>query len=338
MNYLSKPATIKDIAKALHISASTVSRALNDNFEVSTETKVKVQAYAKTVNYRLNTAASTLRSRRSYSLGVMVADVANSFFSQTINGIESVAYERGYNVVIAQSHDSHERELINIDHLATRSVDGLLISMSAQTSNYEHIENVHSTGMPIVFFDRVVESINTFKVITDNFKTAFDATEILISKGFTRIAHLANAPQLSITVERLAGYRAALEKHAIPYDENLVKFCPGGGRDAVEVEDALRSVLSDPSGIEALFVASDRIIIESVRWLNMLNHTIDLPIIGFSNSDVIDLIRPKVSFIRQSAFEMGQVAARMLIKLIESKYPVYTFETEMLGAEIHWRD
>ena len=331
-----KAATIKDIAKALSIAPSTVSRALSDSHEVSVETKRIVCEYAKKINYQSNPAAATLKSKRSYSIGIMVADVANSFFAQTINGIESVAYEKGYHVIISQSHDSYQREMVNIAHLANRSVDGLLITMSAQTKEYSHIIDLHKQGLPVVFFDRIIEDIDTFKVTTDNRKASFEATDLLIKKGYKKIAHLANAPQLSITIERMDGYKAALKKHDIPFDENLVRYCAEGGRDYKEVADAIMYVLSDDINPDALFIASDRITTASLRALNNIPNVKRIPTIGFSNSDVIDLLSPRISYVRQRAFEMGQIATKMLIKLIESKYPVHEFETKLLEADVIW--
>nr|WP_184543520.1 LacI family DNA-binding transcriptional regulator [Mucilaginibacter sp. FT3.2] len=331
-----KAATIKDIAKALSISTSTVSRALSDSYEISPKTKKKVLDYARQINYQHNPIAASLRSRKSYTIGIMVADVANSFFSQTINGIESVAYEKGYNVIITQSHDSYDREVINIEHLANRSVDGLLISMSAQTIDYAHISKLHDQGLPIVFFDRIIDQIDTYKVTTDNFKAAFEATELLINKGYQKIAHLGNAPQLSITAERVNGYKAALAKHHINFDADIVKYCHEGGRNITEVEEAIFYVMSDAIKPDALFIASDLISTTSLRALNKIPGVQQIPIIGFSNSDVIDLLSPRISYVRQRAFEMGQVATGMLIQLIESKYPVYEFDTTLLEAEIHW--
>ncbi|MES2429090.1 MAG: LacI family DNA-binding transcriptional regulator, partial [Bacteroidota bacterium] len=162
-----KPATIKDIALALNLSPSTVSRALRDGYEISTETKKIVVAYAEKINYRSNPIALSLKNRRSYSIGIVVPKLANSFFSQAIAGIESIAYERGYHTIITQTHDSSERELINVNHLAQRSVDGLLISMSAGTSDYGFLKKLHNDGLPIVFFDRIIDDIDTFKVTSD---------------------------------------------------------------------------------------------------------------------------------------------------------------------------
>ncbi|MES2826910.1 MAG: LacI family DNA-binding transcriptional regulator [Bacteroidota bacterium] len=332
-----RAATIKQIAEALSVSISTVSRALSDSHEVSAETKRVVREYARKINYHSNPIAVSLKKGRSNSIGVLLSDVASSFFSQVINGIESIAYEKGYHVIITQSHDSYEREVTNIGHLASRSVDGILMSMSSQTTNYDHVIGLHNRGLPVVFFDRIINEMETFKVTTDNFKSAFEATELLIKKGYRNIGHLTNAAQLSITIERLNGYKAALETHHIPYREQLVKCCNHGGRDHEEIEGVINELLADELKTDALLITSDRISTAAMRILNHLGKADSLTIIGFSNSDVIDLLSPKISFIRQNAFEMGQIAAGMLIKLIESKYPVYEFETKLLDGELHWR-
>ncbi|MHA4895853.1 LacI family DNA-binding transcriptional regulator [Pedobacter sp. PWIIR3] len=332
-----RAATIKQIAEALSVSISTVSRALSDSHEVSEETKRIVREYAKKINYHSNPIAVSLKKGRSNSIGVLLSDVASSFFSQVINGVESIAYEKGYHVIITQSHDAYDREVTNMGHLASRSVDGILVSMSSQTTDYKHITSLHERGLPIVFFDRILEEIETFKVTTDNFKSAFEATELLISKGYRNIGHLTNAPQLSITIERLEGYKAALIKHQIPFNEQLVKYCNHGGRNPEEIETVISELLDPKLKADALLITSDRISTSALRELKRLGKADQLTIIGFSNSDVIDLLSPGISFIRQRAFEMGQIAAGMLIKLIESKYPVYEFETRLLEGELHWK-
>lgn len=332
-----KAVTIKQIAQALSVSTSTVSRALTDSHEISAETKKLVRDYAKKMNYHSNPAALSLKNGRSNSIGVLVADVANSFFSQIINGIESIAYEKGYHVIITQSHDVYEREVVNIGHLASRSVDGLLISMSSKTTDYKHISDLHEQGLPVVFFDRILDEIETFKVTTDNFKSAYEGTDLLIQKGYQRIAHLAHAPHLSITIDRLNGYKAALADHGLVFNEDLVCYCHEGGWNKAEVESALRSFLFGPSKADAIFIASDRISTATLRILNDFPDFKGAAIIGFSNSDVIDLLSPRISYIRQPTFEMGKIAAQMLIRLIESTYPVHEFETRLLDAELHWR-
>lgn len=329
-----KPITIKDIAKALNLSTSTVSRALRGGYEISEETKKIVLDYAEKVHFKRNPIALSLKERRSYSIGVIVCEVANQFFSQAIDGIESIAYNKGYHVIISQTHDSYDREVINVEHLANRSVDGLLISLSAETKDYSHLEKLHEQGLPIVFFDRVLNSMNTHKVSSNNFKGAFEATEFLISKGCKRIAHLANASQLSITAERQNGYEEALKKYNIDIDPQLIKYCNHGGSDQKEVEDAIKGFLTSREVPDAIFVASDRLSIGCLTALKKYD-TQKLLIAGFSNSEVVELLTPSLSYVRQPAFDMGRKAIEMLISIIESKYPVEEFETITLDTTLH---
>jgi LacI family transcriptional regulator len=333
-----KPATLKDIAKALNLSTSTVSRALRGGYEISQETKKVVLDYAEKINFTRNPIALSLKERKSYSIGIIVCEVANVFFSQAIDGIESIAYNKGYHVIISQSHDQYEREVINIQHLANRSVDGIIISLAAETKDYKHIEKLHEQGLPIVFFDRILESMKTHKVISNNYQGAFDATEFLIKKGCKKIAHLANAPQLSITKERQIGYEEALQKHQILFDANYIKYCEFGGSKQGEVEDAVKALLNLPEKPDAIFVASDRLSLGCLTALKKYNKGKDLIVSGFSNSDVVDLLKPSLSCIRQPAFEMGRIATEMLISLIESKYPVEEFETKILDTTFHIHD
>jgi len=313
-----------------------VSRALRDGYEISEETKKIVVAYAKQVNYKSNPIALSLKNKRSYSIGIVVPELANSFFSQAIAGVESIAYEKGYHTIITQTHDLSERELINVNHLAQRSVDGLLISMSAGTSDYSFLKTLHDDGLPIVFFDRIIDDIDTFKVTSDNFSGAYNATESLIKTGRKKIALLSNAPQLSITNTRLAGYMKALADYHIPFQAELIRNCSKGGNDYKEVENAVKELLAMPDKPDAIFISSDRISISCIRALKNLNfNPKEIAIAGFSNSDVVDLLQPSLSYVRQKAFEMGQIAVEMLLRLIESKYPITEFETKVLNTELH---
>jgi LacI family transcriptional regulator len=175
--------TIKDIATALNLSVSTVSKALRDSYEISQNTKKLVTEYAQEHNYRPNPIAQSLKQGRSKSIGIVVSTIENQFFSQVINGIESVAYENGFNVIITQTHESYELEVKNVGHLTHRSIDGLLISLSTETKDIAHLKTLHKQGLPIVFFDRVSDEIDTHKVIADNFKGGYDATRHLLGFG-----------------------------------------------------------------------------------------------------------------------------------------------------------
>jgi len=328
--------TIKDIAKALGLSTSTVSRALRDSYEISPETKKLVIEYAEKNNYHPNPIALSLKERRSRSIGVIVCEIANSYFSQAINGIESIAYNNGYNVIIAQSRESFDREMLNLQYLTSRSIDGLIISVSTETTDFSYLKELHQKGMPIVFFDRIVSEIDTHKVIADNYKGAYDATTHLIRNGYRRIATVSNPEVLSITRERLAGYKAALADNGIGVEEELIKYCRHGGMILSEVEDAVNELLQLKNRPDAIFASADKLTTNCFRLLrtNGIAVPADMGLIGFSNSDLTELLDPPLSIIKQPAFEMGEISMELLLQLIESKRPVTEFETRVLSTEL----
>ena len=328
--------TIKDIAKALGLSTSTVSRALRGSYEISTETKKLVLEYAEKLNYRPNPIALSLKEKRSRSIGIVVCEIANNFFSQVINGIESVAYKKGYYVIISQSHESFERELANAQYLSSRSVDGLLVSLSTETTDISHLNKLHDKGLPIVFFDRITDEMQTHKVIANNFNGAYQATDHLLRSGFRRIAHVTISSHLSITKERLAGYKAALADHGIPFDESLIKYCKYGGLIYSETEQAVDGLLALEKRADAIVAASDKLSTGCLTALAKRNIKVpeEMGIVGFTNSMLADLFHPPLSTVRQPAFEMGQVAMEMLIQIIESRHPVTKFETKVLNTEL----
>ena len=309
--------TIKDIAKALNLSTSTVSRALRGSYEINAETKRLVMEYAEKVHYSPNPIALSLKENKSKAIGVIVPEIANHFFSQAINGIEAIAYSRGYHVVIFQSHESYEREVINIKHIIARKVDGLLISLSGQTNDVSHLQEIQRKGLPLVLFDRVSDKIEAHKVTADNFDGAFKATEHLILSGRKRIAHITSPSLLSITQERLAGYRAALEKYQIQYDETLVKYCGFGMEEAKKlVYEMIENQKPD-----AIFTTSDRLALDcfsAIKEKNILMPN-DVAFIGFTNLKVAYLLDPSLSTVVQPAFEIGQAAAELLLDSIEKK-------------------
>jgi LacI family transcriptional regulator len=332
--------TIKDIAKALGISTSTVSRALRDSYEISPETKKLVLDCAEKLDYRPNPIALSLKEKRSRSIGVVVCEIANVFFSQIINGIESVAYNRGYNVIVSQSLESYDREVIDLQYLASRSVDGILLSLSTETTDLSHITALQKRGMPIVLFDRINNEINTHQVITDNYKGAYEATEHLIHNGFKRIAAVASSEFLSITTERLAGYHDALEAHNIPADKNFIQHCFYGGMIFSEIEEAVNKLLTQKQRPDAIFSTSDKLTTGCLKTLKRRGLQIpkDVALVGFSNSDIAELVDPSLTVIRQPAEEMGRAAAELLIQLIESKRPVKEFEKRVLIPELQVRN
>jgi LacI family transcriptional regulator len=328
--------TIKDIAKALGLSTSTVSRALNGSYEIGAETKKLVLEYAEKVNYRPNPIALSLKEQKSHSIGVVVCEVANNFFSQAINGIESIAYNRGYHVIITQTHESFDRESANVQHLLSRHVDGLLVSLSAETTDTSQYKYLLEKGFPIVFFDRVAADINTHKIIANNFKGSFDAAELLINAGFTKIAHLTNSNNLLISRERFDGFKAALDEHNLDFKPGYLKYCNHGGMIQDEVEFAIKELLNMDEPPDAIFIGSDRLTISCMHILKKMGIKIpdDMGIAGFTNSDVAELFDPPLTVVRQPAFQIGQMATEMLIKTIESKWPVEEFTTEQVETEL----
>ena len=332
--------TIKDIARALGLSTSTVSRALRDSYQISPETKKLVLDYAKNINYSPNPIALSLKEKRSRSIGVIVCEIANSFFSQTINGIESIAYDRGYNVIITQSHESYEREVNDLQFLASRSIDGLLISVSSETKNFEHLMHLKNKGLPIVFFDRIIDNLETHKVMVNNFKGSYDATSHLIKNGYKDIVHLANSESLSITRERVAGYCEALKDHGIDIVESNIKHCAHGGMIYQEVEEALDQIMKSDRLPQAVFAAGDKLTTGFLRYFKAKGIKVpeEIAVAGFSNLDLTDLLNPSLTVVRQPAFEMGKAAADLLLSQVESKRPINTFQKVILEPELLIRD
>src|SRR5215212_8043806 len=330
--------TIKDIAKALNLSTSTVSRALRGSYEISTETKKQVLEYAEKINYRPNPIALSLKERRSRSIGVVVSEIANNFFSQAINGIESIAYNRGYHVIITQSHESQEREKVNVEHMAARGVDGLLVSLSSESIDVSYLKEMHEKGLPMVFFDRITNEIETHKVVANNYLGAFHATEHLIYQGHKKIAHLTSSPFLSITIARLDGYKAALQKHNIPFDENMVRYCNHGGMILAEVEEAVSSLLKSQIKPDAIFAAGDRLTTVGLAIIKTMKQKKEIGYAGFTNTHLGDLFSPSLTVVHQPAFEIGQTATELLIQIIESKRPVTEFVNKVLETNLIIRE
>jgi len=331
-------ATIKDIAKALNLSTSTVSRALRGSYEISADTKKQVLEYAEKINYRPNPIALSLKERRTRSIGIVVSEIANNFFSQAINGIESIAYNKGYHVIITQSHESQDRERVNVEHLAARGVDGLLISLSSESVDISYLKDLHEKGLPIVFFDRVTSEIETHTATANNYLGALHATEHLIYEGYKRIAHITSSPYLSITKERLEGYREALGKHNIPFNDSLIKYCTHGGMISAEVEDALEALFKSKTKPDAIFTAGDRLTLTCYSLVKEMKLKKETGFIGFSNTVVGDLFSPSLTVVRQPAAEIGQSAIEFLIQIIESKRPVTDFQHRVLDTELIIRE
>lgn len=311
--------TIKDIARELGISPSTVSRALKDHPDISPETKKAVNELAEKLNYQPNIVALSLRQSKTNTIGVVIPEIVHFFFSTVISGIESVAYEAGYNVILTQSNESFEREATDLKALFNSRVDGMLISISRETQNYEHIESILAKEVPIVFFDRMYTNPNTSKVIVDDYVGAHEAVLHLIQQGCKRIAHLESAPGLAIAEDRKRGYLDALTENGLPADESLIMICPTGSLE--EGKAAAEKLLKFKPRPDAIFANNDMLAMGAMLAIkqNGLKIPDDVALVGFSNWFFSALMDPPLSSVDQPGFEMGQEAAKLLIRQIEKQ-------------------
>lgn len=332
--------TIRDIARELHLSVSTVSKALRDSYEISEKTKKLVMEFARTHNYRPNPMAQSLKKGHSKSIGIVVSSIDNQFFSQVINGMESEAYSQGYNVIITQSHESYDLEVQNVGHLIHRAIDGLLISIATETADVEHLRRLQQQGLPIVFFDRVSNEIDTHKVIVDNLGGAYQATTHLLDSGYKNIAHITSSVTSSVTTQRLAGYVDALAERGIEVNEQYIKYCLHGGLNLDELELAVDELMALEPRPDAILTASDRITTSTMTLLHRKNIRIpqDVALVGFSNTVLADVLNPSLTSVHQPAFEIGRKATEMLLSIINSKRPITEFENVILPTELFIRN
>lgn len=310
--------TIKDIARELDISPSTVSRALKDHSEISEETKEAVKRVAEEMNYQPNSLALSLRYSKSYTIGIVVPEIVHFFFSTVISGIEDVAHANGYNIIITQSNDSLDREMANIQTLFNNRVDGVLISISEESDTVDHLQTMMNKGIPIVAFDRTSDELNCSRVIVDDFSGGYQATEHLIKRGYKRIVHLAGPLNHALFKDRLNGYRKALEDHGLSFDEKLV--LDGIISDEKQARSVAAKLLKQEK-VDAFFAASDVSAMGAVNAClkSGLRVPEDVGVVGFSNWQFTELTHPSISTIEQRGFEMGQKATELLLKELESE-------------------
>jgi LacI family transcriptional regulator len=323
--------TLKQLAKELNLSFSTVSKALRDSHEISASTKSKVLAKAKELNYQVNPLASSFRKQKSKTIGVIVPEVANDFFGPVLNGIESVAQEKGYHVLIYLTHESFIQEIAITRLLQNGRVDGVLISLSEQTSDTAHLSGFQQMNIPVVFFDRIAKNMDAPKVTTNNYDSGFGATEHLISNGSKHIAFLYISPELSISNERMKGYKDALNKHKIKSDNNLILLCD---RDDEKCTDTIRKLLARKTRPDAIFASIEKLAVKIYEVCAELGLNIprDVRVITFSNSYTAALWKPSLSTITQPAFEIGSEAAAILFKMIHKKGHHFLKEETVLNS------
>jgi LacI family transcriptional regulator len=309
---------IKKLAQILNLSISAVSKALRDSHDISKETKEKVIALATELNYQPNPYASSLRKHKSKTIAVIIPEIANNYFTLAINGIESIAQEKNYHVLIYLTHEDFRKEIALTKYLHGGRVDGVLISVSSTTTDYTHLHQLQENGLPIVFFDRVCETFNTVKVTTDDYESSYLATKHLIDQGCKKIAHLAMSKNISIGDKRMKGYLQALTDHGRPVNEALIINCVNEEkRDFAFIKELLAD--QKPDGI---FAAVEQFALGAYEACRDLKLEIpkDVKIICFSNLKTASLLNPSLTTITQPAFEIGKQAASILFKALDKKY------------------
>lgn len=312
----SSSVTIKDIAKLLGISKSTVSRALTEHSDVNPETRKKVLEIAQKLDYHPNTLALNLKQQRTHTIGVIIPETVNRFFAKAIGGIQRIANLAGYNVMICQSDESYVTEKNNLQSLLAAHVDGILVSVSHETNQTDHFDTLLHKKVPVVFFDRICENLETSRVITDNYEIAFEGTEHLIEQGCLKIAFVAGPQNLYNSRNRLMGYIDALKKHGLPVEDHYIthaNFRSGN------MEEYARYMINLPQRPDAVFAINDYAAIEMIHVFkkNGLRIPEDIAVLGFNNEDICRFVEPSLSSIDQPAFNMGAAAAEILLYHIQ---------------------
>jgi LacI family transcriptional regulator len=311
-----KNINIKELARELNLSVSTISKALHDSYEISEETKQHVLKSAVRLNYVPNPYASSLRGRKSKNIGVVIPEVADSFFSLAINGIESVAKEKGYHVLICLTHENFENEKTILKEFQGGRVDGVLLSVSRETAGIDHINDLISNRVPLVFFDRVCEEVETAKITTDDFESGYKATEHLIHQGCDRIAFLGISKSLSISNKRLQGFFKALNDYKIEADKKQIILCTNEAKENYSLIKKLLQQKNSPNGIVASVEKLTTPVYEACAALE-LKIPGDVKVVCFSNLETASILAPSLTTITQPAFEMGRTAATLLFKALE---------------------
>jgi len=330
--------TIKDIAKELKISTSTVSRALTDRWDVNTETRKAVLELAEKLKYKPNPISQILKQQQSMFIGIVVPEFINSFFAEVIMGIQSVLEPEGYLILITQSNELCENELKNIKALEEKMVDGLIISVTQETTNTDYFNHLIENDLPLVFFNRVCPNINAPYVIIDDYKWSYIAVEHLIKQGYKRIAHMMGPENLELSKKRRDGYLAALKNYGLPYSDELI--IPSG----VMMESgivAAYTFLEMEDMPDAIFAVTDPVAIGAMKTLQ--KHGIKIPdevaVVGFSESQKALIIEPNLTSVEQPTFEIGKVAAELLLEQIRhNKEDKFFSKSITLNAKLNVRE
>lgn len=328
----SNQVTIKDIARELGISPSTVSRALKDHPDISVETKKAVQALADKLNYQPNAIALSLKHSKTFTIGVIIPETVHHFFSTVISGIEDIAYEAGYNMMICQSNELYDREKSNANMLYSNRVDGLLVSLAKETIDFKHFKFFLDNNIPVVCFDRTTDALKCDQVIIDDYKAAFQITEYMIEEGHKDLIHLAAPQHLAIGYNRKKGFEDALRKHNIPFSENQIILA-----DKFEMGyDAINMILETGQKPDGIFAVNDLTALGAMKALKQKNIKIpdEISIAGFGNGQNAILTDPPLTTIDQNGYKMGAKAVQILLNRIKNpentEIKRYIIETELV--------
>lgn len=334
---MSRRITLKQIARELDVSTSTVSKALKNSAEISRDTKEKIQAFAKLYNYRPNNIALSLQNRKTKNIGVIIPDIVHHFFTTVFRGIEKYAGERGYNVMICVSDESFEKEVLNMELLANGSIDGFIMSLSAETqekNDYHHLKEVVLQGIPLVLFDRITDEILCDKVIINDEEIAFQATESMIKSGKSRLALVTTESYFNVSSNRAKGYERALKKNSLEVGQDLILTLPYESDNEGVIWDFF-----EQNDIDAVLCVNEIFAIQCMDVVQRQGKNIpnDISFIGFTNGLLSRYSSPKLTTVAQHGVKMGEIAAKLLIDRIEDGYEG-NFKTEVITATLIERE
>ncbi|WP_346766842.1 LacI family DNA-binding transcriptional regulator [Pseudoflavitalea sp. G-6-1-2] len=326
---LSHKVTIADIARKLSIAPATVSRALNGHPAISEKTRKLVEKTARKLQYKRNNIASSLRSGKSNLIGVIIPSAEINFFGSVVHGIEKLANEKGYNVLIYQSNESREQEKKGLETFLHARVDGILVSIAKDTTDYEHFRDIQEQGIPIVFFDRAKEELNFPAVVVDDFKGGYAATEELLKQGFDRIAHISGPAHMDVFHHRLQGYKAALKAWKKEFIPELVV------EGYVSIESgqiATEKLMALPHPPDAIFAVEDFTALGALKQLKAFGKRVpaDIGVVGFANEMFGEHITPSLTTFDQQTVLMGKEATGLLLQLLGGDTNTVTQQKIML--------
>lgn len=331
-----KDITIYDIAEALNLSPATVSRGLKEHPAIRKDTRKRILDKAKEMGYRQNFFASNLRRNRTNTIGVIVPRLNSYFMSTVIAGMEKIANQAGYNLIISQSMESIAKEVVNVKTLYNSRVDGLLVSLAYATDDISHFEDLLEKGVPLIFFDRVFDHPQCTSVVIDNYKAGYEVTQHLISQGCKRIAHITASLKRNVYADRLKGYKHALSDNGIAFDERLVFVNNLSEPAGVEVCKTLLQMDPRP---DAIFTSNDACAVSCIRELKLAGVKIprDIAVAGFNNDPLSKVIEPNLTTINYPGHEMGEVAASTLIRRLDQQHSA-SLNTIVLRHELIVRE